>query len=508
MAPLVSRWYAFGPWILVVVLIWRQFGWRRALPIALGGWLIAFAAEWASTSGPGVPFGVYAYRNGGLAHDWRLLGVPLFDSLSFTWLAFCTYTVAGWLGARRARRLVLGALAMVAIDVVVDPVALRGAQWWLGSIYSYPAHAGVWYGVSWLNYVGWLVVGLALQLWLGFWLGGQRLVRGRVPAVVVVLLAGVMAQSAALATVLGIAPSALLAVVLLAGLAFAARGLRSPAPPSGQPLVVVACALGSEAKAVRRALGPGWVGRPVAEHVRWSRRRQPAVEVWETGMGPAAAAAAARLAPSGAAILVAGVGGSCSDDWTLGSVGIGSRVLAEDSSWLELDPAVCAQLISAHAGRAVQLGSRSAPVERADGRAALAAQGVAIVEMESAAWLTGRPRRVTGPVAALRVVVDTPTAPLGPASDLVAPGASGPSPTRVARLILTRPGSLGMLIRVGRCQRLALDSLGHSVDIAVPVMTRMAAEVPLGDRRSLFADDTGRRPIHPEVPRRGPNRAH
>ncbi|MGC1193785.1 MAG: carotenoid biosynthesis protein, partial [Candidatus Dormiibacterota bacterium] len=245
MAALISRWYVFGPWILVVGLIWRQFGWRRALPIALGGWLVAFAAEWASTSGPGVPFGVYAYRNGGLAQDWRLLGVPLFDSLSFTWLAFCTYTVAGWLGARGARRLFLGALAMVAIDVVVDPVALRGAQWWLGSIYSYPAHAGVWYGVSWLNYVGWLVVGLALQLWLGFWLGGQRPGRRPTPVVAVLLLAGVMVQSSVLAIVLGIAPSAVPAVVLLAGLAFAARGFRAPASESDQPLVVVACALSS-----------------------------------------------------------------------------------------------------------------------------------------------------------------------------------------------------------------------------------------------------------------------
>ncbi|MGA7362630.1 MAG: carotenoid biosynthesis protein [Candidatus Dormiibacterota bacterium] len=483
MAALISRWYVFGPWILVVGLIWRQFGWRRALPIALGGWLVAFGAEWASTSGPGVPFGVYAYRNGGLAQDWRLLGVPLFDSLSFTWLAFCTYTVAGWLGARGARRLFLGALAMVAIDVVVDPVALRGAQWWLGSIYSYPAHAGVWYGVSWLNYVGWLVVGLALQLWLGFWLGGQRPGRRPTPVVAVLLLAGVMVQSSVLAIVLGIAPSAVPAVVLLAGLAFAARGFRAPASESDQPLVVVACALSSEAAAVRRALGPGWAARPVAEHVTWSRRLEPAVEVWETGMGPAAATAAARLAPGGAAILVAGVGGGCSEDWPLGSVGIGSRVLAEDSSWLDLDTAARAQLISAHAGREVQLGSRSVPVERMAERAELAAQGVGIVEMESAAWLSGRPSSVTGPVAALRVVVDTPAEPLGPAAELVAQGASAPSPTRVGRLILTRPGSVRRLIRVGRSQRLALDSLGLSVAIAVPLLVRTAqgrAELSLG----------------------------
>ncbi|MGC2191359.1 MAG: carotenoid biosynthesis protein, partial [Candidatus Dormiibacterota bacterium] len=253
---------------MIILVIWRQFGWRRALPIALGGWLIAFAAEWGSTVGPGVPFGVYAYRSLGLAHDWRVLGVPLFDSLSFTWLAYCTYTLAGWLGARGARRLVLGALAMVAIDVVVDPVALRGAQWWLGSIYSYPAHAEVWYGVSALNYLGWLVVGLALQLWLAFWLGGLRAGNRLGLAISAVLVAGVMAQSAVLAIVLGIGASALLAATLLVGVGIGARGLRSPAPAAGRPLLLVVCALGSEARAVRRALGSGRVGRPVAEHLR------------------------------------------------------------------------------------------------------------------------------------------------------------------------------------------------------------------------------------------------
>ncbi|MGA8426929.1 MAG: carotenoid biosynthesis protein, partial [Candidatus Dormiibacterota bacterium] len=260
--PLLSRWYAFGPWILVMVLIWRQYGWRRALAVALGGWLITFAAEWASTAGPGIPFGPYAYRGQGLLHDWRISGVPLFDSLSFTWLAFCTYLLTGALGARGARRLLLAALAMVALDVVVDPVALRGASWWLGSIYSYPHGAGVWYGVSALNYLGWLVVGLALQLWLGLWLSGPRDGSLVEVAISALLLAGVMVESAVLAVILGIAPSAVLALALLVGMAFAARGVGSLVAPRSVPLVLVACALASEARAVRRALGPGWVDQP------------------------------------------------------------------------------------------------------------------------------------------------------------------------------------------------------------------------------------------------------
>ncbi|EQD59814.1 hypothetical protein B1B_08035, partial [mine drainage metagenome] len=206
--PLAERWYAFGPWALVGALVWRQFGWRRALLLLLFGWAIAFAAEWASSAGPGIPFGVYHYRRAGLTHDWTLFGVPIFDSVSFTWLAFCTYTVTGALGARGWRRILLGAVAMVALDLVVDPVALRGAHWWLGSIYSYPAHLGIWYGVSPLNYLGWLVVGALLQSWIHLLLGDFP-ARLRWPLLLSsVLLLGVVVQSSVLAVLLGVGPSA------------------------------------------------------------------------------------------------------------------------------------------------------------------------------------------------------------------------------------------------------------------------------------------------------------
>jgi len=473
-AALISRWYAFGPWLLVIALIWRQFGWRRALPIALGGWVLALAAEWASTSGPGVPFGSYSYRGNGLDHDWRLWGVPLFDSLSFTWLAFCTYTLAGGLGARGARRVVLGALAMVAIDVVVDPVALRGAHWWLGSIYFYPAHAGVWYGVSALNYLGWLVVGLALQLWLGFWLGGLR-AESRLPvAVSALLVAGVVAQSAVLAIILGIGPSALLAVVLLVGLGVAARGRRPSAPASVPLRVVVACALSSEATAVRHALGRGWVSRPVDGSLRWSSRRHPRVEIWETGMGLDAATAAARRAPSGAAILVAGMGGACSVDWQLGEVGVGSRVMAPDGDWLDLDPVAHDRLVAARVGRSAKLATREQTVDGEAERAALAALGVDLVEMETAAWATSRPRPERSLVAALRAVTDTPSAPLGVVATLVGSGAVAPSPTRVARLLLRHPRTIAQLIAASRRERLALIALGRAAALTLPVLEELA----------------------------------
>jgi len=47
----------------------------------------------------------------------------------------------------------------VLIDVVIDPVALRGEQWFLGRVYYY-ADPGIHFGVPLANYLGWVVVGL------------------------------------------------------------------------------------------------------------------------------------------------------------------------------------------------------------------------------------------------------------------------------------------------------------------------------------------------------------
>ena len=45
------------------------------------------------------------------------------------------------------------------IDMVIDPVALRGDRWILGKIYYYP-DPGLHFGVPLANYVGWAIVGL------------------------------------------------------------------------------------------------------------------------------------------------------------------------------------------------------------------------------------------------------------------------------------------------------------------------------------------------------------
>jgi hypothetical protein len=457
--PLTGRWYSYLPWAVVGAVVWRQFGWRRAAALVIGGWAIAFAAEWASTAGPGIPFGVYHYRTAGLKHDWTVLGVPIFDSISFTWLSFCSYSLAGALGARGSRRLVVGAIAMVAIDLAVDPVALRGSSWWLGSIYRYPTGGPSWYGVTLLNYVGWLVVGAALQLWLRLCLsefpGGQRW--SLWPSAV--LLLGVMVQSTVLAFLFGVGPSALAGLLLLAVCGpFALMGRSRKV--AGTPLIV-ACALASEARAVRAAVGRGWTRLPGDRPVRWVAPAAP-LEVWETGLGLAAAHAAANRAPFDALVLVAGVAGACSDGWRPNEVGVGLKVMLADGRWVELSPDARARLEDAKVARGCSLATVAEAVDTAHERHRLAEQGVDLAEMETAGW-TGRNG---ARVAALRVVLDTPEHPLGVGAGLVRPGRRGPDPLLVLRLLVCRPGAVGELLALGRLQRTALFALGRAAAAA------------------------------------------
>jgi putative membrane protein len=455
--PLLDRWYSFLPWLLVAVVIWRRHGARVALAVLLGGWAIAFLAEWGSVSGLGIPFGVYHYRLAGLNRDWLIAGVPLFDSLSFTWLAYCAYTVVGALGARGPARLLLGALLLVGVDVVVDPVALRGAHWFLGSIYRYPPGSGVWFGVSALNYVGWFVVGLLLVAWLRIWLGETRPGPSLSLGLCLILLAGVLLQSTVLALLLGVGPAALAAVGVILLCLLGARFLREAGgpPPS---LLIVACALNSEAAAARSALPMRWERSRTAWGIRWVSPGSP-VEVWVTGMGQEAASRAAHAAPRGSVVLVAGIAGGCAPGWELGMVGVATRVLSPAGAWTPLDSGANRDLLLGGVGRPCGLASVAAIADGPEQRRELVRLGAELVEMETAAWIES-----LGPsVVAVRVVLDTPGQPLGAAGALLVLGGRGPSMVLLTRLLLRHPGALPSLLAVGRRQRLAARALTEAL---------------------------------------------
>jgi putative membrane protein len=122
----------------------------------------------------GVPFGLYHYTGETRGQELFIADVPFFDSLSFTFLAYASFCLARVIlssrepGRSSARPLgrgifrvaLLSGVLMMLLDVVIDPLAVRGDQWFLGRIFWYP-NGGPYFGVPLSNFAGWLVVGVA-----------------------------------------------------------------------------------------------------------------------------------------------------------------------------------------------------------------------------------------------------------------------------------------------------------------------------------------------------------
>ena len=138
-----------------------DLGWRRTLGFAAAVWPVAWLAEFSSTR-VGIPFGLYHYTGATRGRELYLADVPLMDALSFTFLAYAAFCLARAALRRRAPSrpalaLTTGVL-MMALDVVIDPLAVRGDRWFLGRIFYYP-EGGAYFGVPLSNFAGWVIVG-------------------------------------------------------------------------------------------------------------------------------------------------------------------------------------------------------------------------------------------------------------------------------------------------------------------------------------------------------------
>lgn len=158
---LLLRPYVFLFLLAFLVAGARDLGLRRTLGFAGIVWPIAWVAEFASTR-IGVPFGLYHYTGATRGRELYVADVPFFDSLSFTFLAYAAFCLARRvLAGRRApapvTAIVTGGFMMM-LDVVIDPVAVRGDRWFLGEVFRY-AEAGVYFGVPLSNFAGWWLVG-------------------------------------------------------------------------------------------------------------------------------------------------------------------------------------------------------------------------------------------------------------------------------------------------------------------------------------------------------------
>ena len=140
-----------------------DLGWRRTLAFAASVWPVALVAELSSTR-TGVPFGSYEYTGLTRGRELFIGDVPFIDSLSFVFLAYAAFCLARLALAGRAvprwgMAIATGVL-MMALDVVIDPLAVRGDRWFLGPLFVYTP-PGPYFGVPFSNFAGWVIVGAA-----------------------------------------------------------------------------------------------------------------------------------------------------------------------------------------------------------------------------------------------------------------------------------------------------------------------------------------------------------
>jgi uncharacterized membrane protein len=165
----IYRPYVYGFLLAYLVFSIYQLGWRKSLSFLVVMYFLAFVAEFSSTRN-GFPFGIYTYLDSTRTRELWVSNVPFWDSLSFVFLSYFSFVVAsGMKIGRLGVTPVIGGLLMMLLDVVIDPVALRGERWFLGKMYFYP-NGGMYFGVTIANFIGWFVVGVSSQwLFLRFW---------------------------------------------------------------------------------------------------------------------------------------------------------------------------------------------------------------------------------------------------------------------------------------------------------------------------------------------------
>jgi uncharacterized membrane protein len=170
------------PYVFIFLLVYLllaipAWGWRRTFAYLILGYTLAWLAEFSSTH-IGFPFGKYTYiQDPTIDQEIWVAGVPLMDSLSFVFLSFAGLQTArlmveplvnGSIGkwdfrwehpatSLSWRVWALGGLLTMGMDIIIDPVALRGEKWFLGQIYFYPS-GGHYFGVPLSNFAGWALL--------------------------------------------------------------------------------------------------------------------------------------------------------------------------------------------------------------------------------------------------------------------------------------------------------------------------------------------------------------
>lgn len=149
---------------LAVPLVRR--GGAKWIPGFVGVFLVSFLSEFVGT-GYGIPFGGYGYT--------ALLGaqlggrVPALIPVSWFLMAVPSFVLAQAALGRRSVAVRIGAAAVLLViwDLALDPAMSYLTPYWVWE------ETGPYYGMPWMNLVGWFATGVVLMAILS-WLGGAR----------------------------------------------------------------------------------------------------------------------------------------------------------------------------------------------------------------------------------------------------------------------------------------------------------------------------------------------
>lgn len=158
--PGLSTFTVCGMAVIAFGGVWRAWGIRSAVLIAACVLPFAFCIELLG-SRTGYPFGSYSYTGRLRPALWR---VPVIVPLAWFGMGTAAYATVQFIVRNRYQRIVLGALALTAWDVFLDPQMVRAGFWdWRTT--TGPAFRGI----PWTNYLGWFVAALLVMGVISAW---------------------------------------------------------------------------------------------------------------------------------------------------------------------------------------------------------------------------------------------------------------------------------------------------------------------------------------------------
>lgn len=172
---IAHRPYVFLFFLCFFILSTLHVGILRTILWGFVGFVVAFGSEYSSIRN-GFPYGLYHYIYESLQGEFLLGGIPVWDSLSYVFIAYASFATAWFyleplekkfafenyiIPSRPLALIFLGAFLMMIADVIIDPVANLGERWFLGKIYFYPS-PGIYFGIPLSNFAGWFLVAFVI----------------------------------------------------------------------------------------------------------------------------------------------------------------------------------------------------------------------------------------------------------------------------------------------------------------------------------------------------------